>query len=256
MLIDSLRLEGRVVVVTGGAGGIGRAIVEEVISLGAHCVIADLDEAAGSSLVGELKAKGFGATYMSLDVTDPEAVRVAMQRVTEQQGSLDALVTCAGVACHGGSLDLPDDAWRRVIEVNMSGTFWCAREAARQMLRLERAGSIVTIGSISGDVANQPQFQTAYNASKGGVHLVTRCLATEFASHGIRVNSIAPGYVDTELTRAGVDSSWRRSWETMTPLGRLARPEEISAAVAFLICDAASYVTGAIWPVDGGYLSW
>lgn len=165
MLVDNLRFEGRVVVVTGGAGGIGRAIVEDVVRLGAHCVIADLDETAGSSLVGELKAKGFGATYMSLDVSDPEAVRVAMQRVTEEQGSLDALVTCAGVACHGGSLDLPDDTWGRVIEVNMSGTFWCAREAARQMLRLERAGSIVTIGSISGDVANQPQFQTAYNAS-------------------------------------------------------------------------------------------
>lgn len=253
MYLERLRLDGRVAVVTGGSQGIGLASAKALAEFGATIVIAANVPERGAAAVAELQAAGYGARFVALDVRDPQAVRRVMDEVVAGEGRLDILVNSAGVALHGPSTDLPDAEWQKVIDVNLSGTFWTAREAARHMLQ-GGGGAIVNVGSISGMIANIPQSQTAYNASKAGVHLVTQSLASEFATRNIRVNAVAPGYVETELTRGGIDNpEWFPTWREMTPMHRVAQVEEIASVVHFLASDAASYMTGSIVVVDGGY---
>lgn len=249
-----LELTDRVAVVTGGARGIGLAVASALHEMGAKCVLLDVLGPEGEHAASTLDARGPAATYRHLDVTDPNSVVDTFAAVAADWGQIDVLVTSAGIALHGSSLDVNDYDWRRVLDVNVTGTFWCAREAIRHMP--ESGGSIVAVGSISGEIANVPQAQTAYNASKGAVHSIVRALAVEFVGRGVRVNAVAPGFVGTALTKDGVPAEWLAHWERSTPMGRLARPEEIASVVAFLASDAASYMTGAIVPVDGGYLSW
>ena len=251
MYRELLDLNGRVAVVTGGSRGIGFAVVSALHEFGAHVVIADLLDAQG-----EAAAASFGgrAEYVHLDVTDATAVEQVFADIARRRGRIDILVTSAGIANHDPSLDLDRGTWDRVLAVNATGTFWCAREAARHMHG--RGGSIVAIGSMSGEIANAPQRQAAYNASKGAVHLAVKSLAIEFADAGIRVNAVAPGYIGTELTKQGVPEEWWDDWVRRTPLGRLGRPEEVASLVAFLASDAASYMTGSIVLADGGYAAW
>jgi NAD(P)-dependent dehydrogenase (short-subunit alcohol dehydrogenase family) len=244
-----------VAVVTGGARGIGRAICVALAARGITCVAFDVLDEHAEGFVEATTGAGATGTYRHVDVTDADAVAAAVDQVASTFGRIDHLVTCAGVALHGPSTDVPSDAWRRVFAVNVDGTFFCAREVARTMQTLGIPGSIVMVGSISGEVANLPQAQTAYNASKGAVHVMAKCLAVEWVSSGIRVNVVAPGYVATDLTKDGVPSDWLREWESLTPQGRLADPREIADVVAFLLSDAASYMTGSVVNVDGGYLA-
>jgi len=246
MYRELLELTGRVAVVTGGGRGIGAAIVDALAEAGAIVVSADV-------LPREARADAPLVHYRALDVTDLTAVEAFFRDVAAEFGRLDILVTSAGIASHTDALELPADEWQRVFDVNATGTFWCAREAARQMTG---QGSIVAIGSMSGDIANAPQRQTAYNASKGAVHLVVKSLAIEFAERGIRVNAVAPGYVMTDMNREGVPEEWLAEWERRTPIGRLGEPREIASLVAFLASDAASYMTGSIVTIDGGYTAW
>jgi NAD(P)-dependent dehydrogenase (short-subunit alcohol dehydrogenase family) len=253
--VDWVSLDGRVAVITGGAGGIGFAVTQSLLELGATCVITDVLDERGRE-AARLLSGPTDVSFEHMDVTSSDEVAAVMAGVRRRHGRLDVLVTSAGVALHGDSLELPDADWDRVIETNLTGTFRCARESARQMIEAGNGGVIVAIGSISGEVANTPQAQTAYNASKGGVHVMVRCLAVEWAKHGIRVNAVAPGFVDTELTRDGVPAAWRARWSELTPAGRLGQPEEIGRMVGLIATDAASYVTGAVIAVDGGYLAW
>ncbi|MDF2665791.1 MAG: dehydrogenase with different specificity [Microbacterium sp.] len=253
MYRQRLELTDRVAVVTGGSRGIGLAVVTALEEFGAIVVIADVLDEAGTAAAASFESGR--VSYVHLDVTDAAEVERVFAEVAARRGSVDILVTSAGIANHQPSLELERETWDRVLAVNATGTFWCAREAARHMQ--ERGGSIVAIGSMSGELANAPQRQAAYNASKGAVHLAVKSLAIEFAERGIRVNAVAPGYVGTELTKEGVPTDWWDDcWVRRTPMGRLGAPEEIGSLVAFLASDAASYMTGSVVLIDGGYSAW
>lgn len=250
MYRERLELDGRVAVVTGGSRGIGLACVTALREFGATVVIADLLEDVGRDAA---ESFGEGVEYVHLDVTDAAGVAGVFADVAARHGRLDVLVTSAGIANHQASSEITREAWDAVLAVNATGTFWCAREAARHM---GRGGSIVAIGSMSGELANAPQRQAAYNASKGAVHLAVKSLAVEYVDAGIRVNAVAPGYIGTDLTKDGVPGEWWDDWIRRTPMQRLGSPEEVASLVAFLASDAASYLTGSIVLADGGYSAW
>jgi NAD(P)-dependent dehydrogenase (short-subunit alcohol dehydrogenase family) len=239
-------LEGRRAVVTGGAAGIGRAIASVLAEGGARVTIADRDLAAA-----EATAATLGGDAVRLDVTDPDAAEAAAARYAGA-GAPDILVNNAGIVHNAASLEVDLADWRRVIDVNLHGVFHTARAFGRHMVAAGR-GSVVNISSICGEVAVHPQPQAAYNAAKAGVNLLTRSLAVEWAGK-VRVNAVAPGYTATELTLLGRSKpEWFDTWLAGIPMGRLAEPREIALAVAFLASDAASYVTGTVLTVDGGY---
>ena len=245
-------LTGRVAVVTGGAQGIGLAIATALAESGAVVVIADRNATLGKTAAGGLA----GASFVELNVTDAAATRRVADELAARHGKIDILVNNAGIARNSAAIDTPDAEWREVIDVNLNGVWWCAQAFGRHMVT-RRQGAIVNIGSMSGLVANRPQGQAHYNASKAAVHMLTKSLAVEWAEFNVRVNAVAPGYIGTELTKLGLSNEeWKRIWLDMTPTKRVGQPWEVAATVLFLASDAASYVTGSIVSVDGGYTSW
>jgi len=240
-----------VAVVTGAGSGIGRAVAITLGARGDIVVCADIDEAAATETSAAARSS---ATSLALDVADSSSCDELIRRVVSEHGQVDALVTCAGIEVGGPAEDLADDTWRRVIDVNLSGTFWCARAAGRAMIAGGNGGRIVLIGSINSRIALQGQ--AAYCASKGGVAMLGAALAVDWAPHGITVNTVGPGVVDTPMSAASLADSHRRAMLMgRTPLQRPAAPSEIAAVVAFLTSPAASYMTGAYIPVDGGWLA-
>lgn len=245
--IERFGLDGRRALVTGGASGIGKAICDALAAAGADVIVADIDEAGAKTA-----AKAIGGRPLRLDVTDAAGVERAAAYVAED-GPLDILVNNAGVVQNGPSTDVAVSDWQRVIDINLTGVFLTARCFGRAMVEAGR-GSVISISSICGEVTVWPQPQAAYNAAKAGVNLLTKTLASEWAASGVRVNAVAPGYVGTPLTLAGRSTpEWYNTWLAMTPMGRLAEPDEIAGTVVFLASDAASYMTGSILTVDGGY---
>jgi NAD(P)-dependent dehydrogenase (short-subunit alcohol dehydrogenase family) len=249
--LDVFRLDGDVCVVTGAARGIGFTIAKGLAAAGATVVIADHDETLGQRAAHEI-----GGTFVALDVTDSSSVDSAFDTVVERHGKLDVLVNNAGIVKNTPALETDDAAWRAVLAVNLDGVFYCSRSAARHMVR-QKSGRIVNIASMSGSIANKPQPQASYNASKAGVIHLTRSLAAEWAADGVRVNSISPGYVGTELTKRGFENEeWRKAWIDGTPMARLATPDEIAPGVIFLASRASAFVTGSDLVMDGGYTVW
>ncbi|GHG31795.1 SDR family NAD(P)-dependent oxidoreductase [Paracoccus aerius] len=246
-MIREYDLTRRLAVVTGGAAGIGRAISEVLAEAGATVVVVDRDEAAAMSLAERLEGQA-----LPLDVTDAEAAEAAAADLVARHGAPDILVNNAGIVMNAPSLEVDLADWRRVLDVNLHGVFHTSRAFGRHMVAAGK-GAVVNISSICGEVTVHPQPQAAYNAAKAGVNLLTKSLAVEWAGK-VRVNAVAPGYTATELTLLGRSKpEWFNTWITGTPMGRLAEPREIALAVAFLASDAASYVTGIVLTVDGGY---
>jgi len=249
--------EGRVAVVTGGVRGIGFACAEALAEAGARIVILERDEAAAAEAVERLTASGADATARLGDVTDPEAMEAQAAAIEAEVGPVEILVCCAGIAISGVAAEAATpEQWRRVIDINLNGVFWCNRAFGQAMLARGR-GNIVNMGSMSGLVVNKPQEQASYNASKAAVHHLTKSLAAEWAERGVRVNAVAPTYIDTPMTRYGMqDEALRTTWLEMTPMKRVGSVEEIASVVLFLATDASSLMTGSIVVADAGYTCW
>jgi NAD(P)-dependent dehydrogenase (short-subunit alcohol dehydrogenase family) len=257
MYLDKLKLDGRVAVVTGGGRAIGLACVHAFAEARAKVVIADVDPDVASAGQAELRKAGYNAEIVVLDVTRPNEVTKVADRLAAELGRIDILVNNAGIARSGTpGEEVTDELWLNVNDVNYNGVFWCCRAFGRHMLSAGR-GSIVNIGSMSGFIVNRPQKQSYYNASKAAVHHLTRSLAAEWADRGVRVNSVAPTYIDTPMVRSVPDfEAMLKHWLRDTPMGRLGRPDEIASVVHFLASDASSLMTGAIVSVDGGFTCW
>lgn len=245
-------LENKVAVVTGGAGGIGRATGEALLRAGARVVLLDRNLAAAEAAAAALGDNAEGA---EADVTDPASVSAAFDRIAAEHGSVDILVNNAGIAIRRPTLELDIADWNKVIDVNLTGLFLCSKAAARHMTA-RGSGAIVNVASIMGLSGGGFYPNISYQTSKGGVINMTRALAVEWAKTGIRVNAVAPTYVDTDLIGALKENpDFIANVERTTPMGRLARPEEVADAIVFLSGPHASMITGHTLPVDGGFLA-
>jgi NAD(P)-dependent dehydrogenase (short-subunit alcohol dehydrogenase family) len=240
-------LDGALVVVVGGGRGIGLATARRFLDQGSRVVVLDLAMTDADA----------GLEFVQLDVTDAAALDDAASSIVSRHGAPRALLNAAGIVRTASAEELTAEDWTRVIDVNLTGAFHVCQAFGRYMLEVGR-GSIVTIASMSGSISNYPQKQVSYNASKAGVVHLSRTLAGEWADRGVRVNTVSPGYIATELTAPLLESEpeWGRAWIERTPMGRLGTPDEIASVILFLASEASSFMTGADVVADGGYTVW
>lgn len=257
MYLEKFRVDGQVAVVTGGGRGIGLACAEALAEAGAHVVVLEPDLAAAGAGVAALRAKGYRAEAVQGNVTDAARMTAIADDLAARGMAASILINNAGIGQAGVDAEnLPDADWLHMMDVNLNGVFWCARAFGRHMLTAGK-GAVVNIGSMSGTIANRPQPQTAYNVSKAAVHHLTRSLAGEWGAQGIRVNAVAPTYIETPMVLANPENAGRIPlWRADTPMARMGQAEEVASVVLFLASDAASLMTGAIVAVDGGFTVW
>jgi NAD(P)-dependent dehydrogenase (short-subunit alcohol dehydrogenase family) len=255
MYKEMQQLDGRVAVVTGGSGNIGRECAHALAEWGASVVVCDMNDALTAVGVAALEDKGYTARGWSFDVSDPVAVQRAAAEIYSDLGRVDILIANAGIVRNVAAENMVPADWNTVIDINLSGVFWCNQAFGRYMLE-RGSGSIVNISSIAGTLSPYPQAQVSYNASKAGVNLLTKSLAGEWAERGVRVNAVSPTYIETAMTRRGVSEGWGQTWLDRTPMKRMGQASEIGAVVHFLASDAASLLTGSIVMADAGYSSW
>lgn len=244
---------GRVAVVTGGAMGIGGEVCEKLAAARWRVVVADVDVAAADATAARLAQAGGQARALQLDVASADSVARGFAQVESEFGRCDALVNCAGIAKVFPFLEFPLDNFQATMAVNVTGTFLCGQAAARLMVR-GRWGRIVNIASVAGMRA-VGTGRTAYGTSKGAVIALTRQMAVELAEHGVTVNAVCPGPVDTPMTRVLHTERFREEYSKAIPMNRYGTTGEIAAAVMYLLSPESSYVTGIAMPVDGGFLA-
>lgn len=250
--LGSFRIDGAVAVITGGARGIGLATAEALAGAGARPILLDRDGAAADQAAAAL---GAGASARQLDVTQEAEVDAAFEAIAREHGRIDILVNNAGVAIRQPTTELSLADWQRVVDVNMTGVFLCARAAGRVMTA-QGAGAIVNVASIMGLSGGGLYPNISYQTTKGAVVNMTRALAVEWARSGVRVNAVAPTWVETDFIAAlKGNPEFVSAVERLTPMGRLAQPEEVANAILFLASPAAAMITGHVLPVDGGFLA-
>jgi NAD(P)-dependent dehydrogenase (short-subunit alcohol dehydrogenase family) len=253
MIFDLFRLDGKVALVTGATRGIGLGITQAFAEAGAHVIMSS--RVPKPEVVQGLKDKGYKIDYLQADVRDPKQVQKLIADAAAITGRLDILVNNAGVCEHGTTHDFAQEHYRKIMDINLDGVFY-ACQAALGPMREQKGGVILNIGSISGLISNIPQPQAAYNASKAGVHMLTKSIASDYAAENIRVNAIAPGYINTDMTLVHYEGpDYGPTWKQMTPMPKIGTPEDIGAAALYLCSDASGFVTGEVLVIDGGYLT-
>jgi len=258
-------MEGKVCMVTGAARGLGNEFCRAFIQSGCTSLaIVDLKEReavdAAEALVAEscinsdMKPEDFNIIGLECDVSSERSVQKAYQQIMETFGRIDSVVASAGIVENYSAFDYPFDRIKRLYDINVHGAFFTAREAARNMIP-NGGGSIILVASMSANIINIPQPQTPYNASKAAVKHMASSLAVEWAKKNVRVNVLSPGYMLTKLTKTILahDPELKKTWESLTPMGRIGEPEDLSGAIVFLASDASRFVTGSEIRVDGGY---
>ncbi|CAO3579992.1 unnamed protein product [Absidia cylindrospora] len=251
-------LKGKVAVITGGARGLGVNMTYGLAEAGANVAFTYLSsEESAKKMVEDIEVKyGVTCRVYPMRVTDAEQVQATIAKINEDFKSIDIFVANAGISIQGNAETFDFADWKNVFDVNVNGVFYGIQSASKYMLE-QGKGSIIAISSISAKIANVPQAQCAYNSSKAAVSMMVKCLASEWATRGVRVNAICPGYMDTDMLGDIFKRSpdLKEAWTNRIPMRRLGDPDELKGAVLFLAGDQSSYVTGTELVVDGGYTS-
>jgi NAD(P)-dependent dehydrogenase (short-subunit alcohol dehydrogenase family) len=253
-IIDKFRLNGKVALVTGGAKGIGKNIAIAMAQAGADVAIVDMDINEATKVATEIESETKRKIIaIKADVTSPVDVNNMIQSVLEKFGKLDVAFCNAGICLNSPAEEMPLEQWKKVIDVNLTGVFLTAQAAGKVMLA-QGGGSIINTASMSGHIVNTPQPQCAYNASKAGVIQLTKSLAVEWALKNVRVNSISPGYIGTELVlESPTLKPLIEQWNAMSPVKRLGTPEELQAIAVYLASDCSLFTTGSDFVIDGAF---
>jgi NAD(P)-dependent dehydrogenase (short-subunit alcohol dehydrogenase family) len=251
-VLDRFQLDGDTAIVTGGNRGIGKGIAKGLAEVGADVVIANRTESAGREAAEEIADEtGAETAAIPTDVTDETEVQNLASETVDRFGGVDVLVNNAGVAIHEPAEEKPLDDWKKTLNINLTGAFNCAKFVGREMIDGD-GGSIINISSMSAFMANYPQCQVDYQASKAGLEGFKFQLASEWAEHDIRVNNINPGYISTDILVE--DEEMLQAWKDEMLMDEFGTPEDIAPLAVYLASDASSYVTGASYLIDGGYL--
>ncbi|EIE7937961.1 SDR family oxidoreductase [Salmonella enterica] len=249
MIPDIFSLKNKVTIVTGGARGIGKVVSSFLAASGSDIAILDITDA--SEVATDLKQRfGIKASAYQCDISEPDNISSCIETAARDMGTLDLLFNNAGICLHKDALLCTPEEWKKVIDINLNGVFFVAQAFSRFLVSKNKTGNIVNMASMSGTIVNIPQRQASYNASKAAVVQLTKSLAVELASKGIRVNSISPGYIKTEMTKT-VRQEWQKLWIENTPFKRMGTPEELAGAVIYFLSGASTYTSGADLIIDG-----
>lgn len=253
-ILEKMKLDGKVALITGGARGIGFSIATALAEAGANVVLADIDyETAKDSAEKIYNTTGKESLPVEVDVTHPDSVDEMMAKILARFGRLDSAFCNAGICINIPATEMTFDVWKKVIAVNLDGVFLTAVAAGKHMIK-QGGGSIITTASMSAHIVNVPQPQCSYNASKAGVIQLTKSLAIEWADKNVRVNSISPGYIGTDLTlNSKALAPLIEEWKKVSPLKRLGRPDELQAISVYLASDVSSFTTGSDFIIDGAF---
>lgn len=252
----NMTVHGKTIIITGGARGLGNHMARACAEAGAKAiVIFDANQELGDAAAAELHEKsGLPVSFFKVDVRDGAAINAAVDSVVEMYGAPDVLINSAGIADSNIKAETYDPAmFRRLIDINLTGTFLMSQAVGRAMMAAGKPGSLVLVASMSGSIVNYPQEQSCYNASKAGVIQFAKSIAAEWAKYGIRVNCISPGYMDTALNRVPALEAQKKIWKSLTPQDRLGGVDELNGLCVFLASDSSSFMTGSNVIIDGGY---
>jgi len=253
MKMDMFDLRNTCTIVTGGARGIGKKGVEAFIAAGSSVVIADIDIDAAQKTAKELKVGNSLVIAIKTDVTELKSVKAMVRQALDHFGKIDILFNNAGICINEPAKTMSLASWKRVIDINLTGIFIVAQEVGKAMIR-QKHGSIINTASMSAHIVNMPQPQCGYNASKAGVIQLTKSLAVEWARYHVRVNSISPGYIATEMTKKA-PAEWKAEWMQKSVYKRMGDPKELQSALLYFASNASSFTTGTDLVIDGGFTS-
>lgn len=254
-ILEKMKLTNKTALITGGARGIGKSVATAFAQAGANIVIADLDINEAEKTAKEIaQVEGVKTLAVKTDVTDPKNVNTLIDTIKQHFAKLDIAFCNAGICINVPAENMTHEQWLKVININLTGVFLTAQAAGKLMIEQGTGGSIINTASMSAHIVNVPQPQCAYNASKAGVIQLTKSLAIEWAKYNVRVNSLSPGYIATELTLNSPDlQPLIKEWNAMAPLHRMGKPEELQSICVYLAGDTSSFTTGSDFIVDGAF---